>query len=333
MIYEIWTRFGVVLHLSNGERVPASVCRQTICECFLVRIRIDTIWRYTFNSQNEIIAISHWIVCRMPNPSFTYCCQWFIHHTYCVCIMCMQNYFYKWLRLITQHNRPLHSFSQIFRCDSKLTYSLRRHCTHAHLLQQNRNCIVSVVCQRCHCHWLPHVRHAVVIHVPLESIACCRSCRVSNRHPNHNHSNATTAPTYPDDSNSYMDGASAKKMWLVNRRLNWIRKWSHILILIMQWIVSNASILVFHQIEIWIEYGLWQWHINVFTASIVQSIAVCMAKVTHTTKMEKINKERNLLRKLVWKLLGCAKSSARKLFPKLFPLRRGHWLIADDKIC
>lgn len=49
---------------------------------------------------------------------------------------------------------------------------------------------------------------------------------------------------------------------------------SHILILVLQWIVSNASIFVFHQIEIGIEHRLWQWHIDVLAPSSTVPIAV-----------------------------------------------------------
>lgn len=47
---------------------------------------------------------------------------------------------------------------------------------------------------------------------------------------------------------------------------------SHILILMLQRIVSDASILVFHQIEIRIENGLGQWNVNVFALSTTVSV-------------------------------------------------------------
>lgn len=84
------------------------------------------------------------------------------------------------------------------------TYSLRRRCKHAHLLLQSRICNVSPVY-----HLLPHLRRHHVrrwrcvfaIHAPHVWCAC-HSCLASNRRPNRNRSNVTTAPTYPNYSSS-----------------------------------------------------------------------------------------------------------------------------------
>lgn len=58
---------------------------------------------------------------------------------------------------------------------------------------------------------------------------------------------------------------------------------SHILILMLQRIVSDASIFVFHQIEIRIQNGLWQWNVNVFALSSTVPITV---QVIHGKKNE-----------------------------------------------
>lgn len=108
------------------------------------------------------------------------------------------------------HFHSLRTFRLRIKFLTQRTYFLRRRCTHAHLLLQNRTCNVSLVYQlRRHLrrHHVRRWRCVFAIHAPHVWYAC-HSCLASNRRPNRNRSNVTTAPTYPNYSSSCETGAN-----------------------------------------------------------------------------------------------------------------------------